>query len=97
MVFVNCGTLSVFSPNFYSVGKYFFIKKKVGYLVSGQAVSHGTLPIPALRRDMAQSGEDESFSRSSVMQEERKTVPFPWIHYQNDVNLELLRAIFVAM
>ena len=58
--------------------KYFFIKK--GYLVSGEAVSHGTLPIPSLHTDMTQSGEDESFSRTSMMQEERKAVPFPWIH-----------------
>lgn len=79
MVFVKLWNI-VFSPNFYSLVEVFFHLKKVGYLVSGQVVSQGTLPIPALRRDLAPTGEDESFSRSSVMQEERKTVPFPWIH-----------------
>lgn len=99
MVFAKLWNIVTFVTKFlFCCGNTIFFIKKIGYLVSGEAVSHGTLSIPALHRDMTETEEDESFSRTSMMQEERKVIPLPgFTSYQNDINLELLRAIFVAM
>lgn len=81
MVFAKVWNIVTFVTKFlFCCGNIIFFIKKIGYLVSGEAVSHGTLSIPALHRDMTQTEEDESFSRTSMMQEERKVIPSPWIH-----------------